>query len=601
MSRGDALRQFFKNAKRILATAWQVDRFMFVVLVALVLVASVVPIAFSYTFKFVIDGIVKSQGEAAGVTVALLSLFAFRYVLDLFANLRAMYHYEYLDDLFEHKMDNALVLRFITKLSQLDVPHFENPETQNLIIKARQAYPWRLINFFYYLFYGVTSLGTLIGSIIVLIPFGFWIPLAMGLATVPRFFYRNKYIRIEWARYGRNTIEQKEMIYLQGLFDDPADIKELRVAQASPALIGRIKKLQDFLYESTRKPLRKFLPSFSLAIVFEIAALFALAYLKLPAVTAGAITLGTFTFYLQMLDRISQSSREMVGQISKLFEQNLYVGFYFDVLDLPKIVSEKKPGLVFTEVAPPKVEFQNVSFRYGVKSPDVLKNISFSLEPGQHLAIVGPNGAGKTTLINLFLRFYDPSQGQILVNDTDLKDVRLGNWYRFVSVLFQNFVQFHLSIKDNILLGNPELIDEAKMRAAAERSGAAEFIETLPKKYDQRLGKRFEDSAELSQGQWQKLALARAFYEAAPILILDEPTSAIDAEAEAQIFENLYRVYENKTLILISHRFSTVRNADKILVLKDGKIAEEGNHESLIAMDGIYARMFRKQAKGYLD
>ncbi|MEK7582406.1 MAG: ABC transporter ATP-binding protein [Patescibacteria group bacterium] len=601
MSRTDALKQFVKNAKRIISVAWQADRFMFIVLVALVLLAAVVPIAFSYIFKLVIDEIIKTQNAAMAVTTTLLSLFAFRYVLDLFANLRATFHYEYLDNLFEHKIDNALVLRFITKLSQLDIPHFEDPETQNLIIKARQAYPWRLINFFYFLFYSITSLGTLIGSFIVLIPFGFWIPLAMGLATVPRFFYRNRYIKVEWARYDKNTIEQKELMYLQGLFDDPSDIKELKVAQASPALIARIRKLQEFLYESTRKPLRGSLPNFFLAIVFEIGILFILAYLKLPAVTAGAITLGTFTFYIQMLDRISQSSQEMVGQISKLFEQNLYVGFYFAVLDLPKIVPEKNPGFAFAEIRPPKIEFQNVSFRYDAKSPEVLKDISFSLEPGQHLAIVGPNGAGKTTLISLLLRFYDPSRGQILVNDVDLKDVQSSNWYRFVSILFQDFVKFSLSIKDNVLLGNPELIDEKKMWNAAEQSGAAEFIEALPKKYEQRLGKRFEDSAELSQGQWQKLALARAFYEAAPILILDEPTSAIDAEAEAQIFDNLYRTYKHKTLILISHRFSTVRNADKIIVLKDGMIAEEGNHKSLMAMDGIYARMFRKQAKGYLD
>jgi len=249
---------------------------------------------------------------------------------------------------------------------------------------------------------------------------------------------------------------------------------------------------------------------------------------------------------------------------------------------------------------PPYIEFQNVSFSY-LPETLILKKISFKLAPGERLAIVGPNGAGKSTLIKLLLRFYDPSSGRILVNDIDLKDLKRDNWYEFVGTLFQDFSHYLISVKDNIRLGNPELVDNERMIEAAKKSGAHEFIEKLPKKYDQKLGRRFEDSVEISAGQWQKLALARAFYEEAPVLILDEPTSAIDAEAEAEIFENLNKTYKDKTLIFVSHRFSTVRNADKIIVLKDGAIAEEGTHESLMKQSGIYARMFRKQAKGYIE
>ena len=217
------------------------------------------------------------------------------------------------------------------------------------------------------------------------------------------------------------------------------------------------------------------------------------------------------------------------------------------------------------------------------------------------VAFLGPNGAGKTTLIKLLLRFYDPSEGKILINDVDLRDIKLSHWYKFTGTLFQDFVKFHLSIKENILLGNADTIDENKMKEAAKKSGADEFIEKFPKGYNQRLGKRFEDAVELSIGQWQKLALARAFYEEAPVLVLDEPTSAIDADAEAEIFDNLDRLYKDKSLVLVSHRFSTVKNADKIIILKDGSIVEEGNHQSLMKDKGIYANMFTKQASGYLD
>ncbi|MDP3730951.1 MAG: ABC transporter ATP-binding protein [bacterium] len=334
--------------------------------------------------------------------------------------------------------------------------------------------------------------------------------------------------------------------------------------------------------------------------VLEVVVLFLLTYSRLGATAAGIISIGAFTFFSQMLDRVSFGAQRMVNGFGRIYENNLYVGYYFDVLDLPKVIKEKVPGHEFAEIAPPKIQFINVNFGYP-DGPKVLKNISFELKPGEHLAIVGPNGAGKTTLTKLLLRFYDPTEGQILVNDYDLRDLKLSHWYKFIGTLFQDFVKFMLTVKDNILLGNSDTIDERKMREAARKSGAAEFIEELPKKYDQRLGRRFEEGIELSHGQWQKLALARAFYEEAPVLILDEPTSAIDAEAEAKIFDNLYKVYKDKSLILISHRFSTVKNADKIIVLQNGRITEEGNHESLMKKDGVYARMFRKQASGYVE
>ncbi len=353
-------------------------------------------------------------------------------------------------------------------------------------------------------------------------------------------------------------------------------------------------------YERTEKPLRKFAFSSYIPVGIEAIVLFTLSYLKLGPTVAGALTIGSFTFYVSSLERIFNTSQRFASGLGRLYEENLYVGYYFNVLNLPKLIKEKDPGHIFENVSPPKIEFQNVSFNYQ-DGPKILKNISFKLEPQQHLAIVGPNGAGKTTLIKLLLRFYDPTSGNILVNDYDLREVKINNWYKFIGILFQDFTRFWFTVKDNILLGNAEIIDEKKMREAAQKSGADKFIEALPKKYNQRLGRRFDESTDLSSGQWQKLALARAFYEEAPVLILDEPTSAIDAEAEEQIFENLYEVYENKSLVLVSHRFSTVRNADKIIVLKEGRIVEEGNHESLMKKDGIYATMFNKQAKGYLE
>jgi len=282
-----------------------------------------------------------------------------------------------------------------------------------------------------------------------------------------------------------------------------------------------------------------------------------------------------------------------------MYENNLYVNHYFDVLSLPQLVKEPKRAIKLKLDRIPKVEFKNVSFSYPDTKELVLKDVSFTIDPKENIAIVGPNGAGKTTIVKLLCRFYDVTAGAILIDGVNIKNVSLQEWYKFLGTLFQEFMHYNFTVKENIMMGRPEFTDKRLMIEAAEKSGAAEFIEKLPKKYNQLLGRQFEGGTELSQGQWQKIAIARAFYEGAPILILDEPTSAIDAEAEYEIFNNLLRFYKDKTLFLISHRFSTVRNANKIIVLNEGQVVEQGSHEELLSKAGLYAKMFKKQAIGY--
>ncbi len=521
-------------------------------------------------------------------------------MLDLFEHFRNAFHFEYLERIYWYKLTNALVLKFTKKMSELDLGHFDSPETHSLIQKAKHEYTHRVANFLNFFYYTLGSVVTLFSAFVVLTPYGWWIPVLIVASVIPRFVLKKKYSDFGWYLWDLKTPESKELYYLVDILDDPSNVKEVKISQAAPNLLKRVDKLQSSIYESQKTPLAKYMTAIYIPFLIETSVLFFLAYIKLGPTVAGLITIGSYIFFAQMLDRLSSSSQQIGNMVGRLYENNLYVGYLFQVLELPNLIKEPEPGVEFDKISPPKIQFQNVGFAYE-GGPNILKNINFTLNSGEHLAIVGPNGAGKSTLVKLLLRFYDPSKGDIYINDANLKHLKSNYWYKFLGILFQDFVKFHLTIKDNIMLGNIKKVDEQKMREAAEKSGAAEFIEKLPKQYNQRLGKKFEDSTELSQGQWQKLALARAFYEEAPILILDEPTSAIDAEAEEQIFNNLYKVYEKKSLIIVSHRFSTVRNADKIIVLKDGKIAEEGNHESLMGLDGIYACMFRKQAKGYIE
>lgn len=600
LEKSEVFRQFWKNVKDAFGVAWRVDSKILSIIIFLGAVGAVFPIAFGYVFKIFLDELLIAQSTFGVVSAVLLGIFSFRYILQVVNDFRLTYQYQYLGRIFRFKFENYLTLQFSKKISELDIGHFEDPETQNLIVKARQGYTGRMPNFVNNTISFAVSLGTFIGAFLVLLPFGWWIPILMTLTVMPRFWLRSKYSRVAWSVYNQRVPESKELIYVSDLLDDPSSVKELKVFQAGSALTNKMEKLQNYIFESIKKPLKQYLRGFYLPAIFEVVVLGLLVYLKLPVAVSGIITVGSFTFYMQMLDRIANSSQEMLGALNDLYDNNLYISYYFEVLGLPKLIQEKEESHIFAEFIPPKIEFRNVSFGYK-GGPIILKKISFTFEPKEHFAIVGPNGAGKSTIIKLLLRFYDPQEGEIFINEINLKDVKLNNWYKFVGTLFQDFVKFSLSIKDNILLGNADVIDENKMKEAAKKSGANEFIEKFSKGYNQRLGKRFEDAVELSQGQWQKLALARAFYEEAPILILDEPTSAIDAEAEAKIFENLDELYKDKSLILVSHRFSTVKNADKIIVLKDGSIIEKGNHQELMKQKGIYARMFTKQASGYLD
>ncbi len=600
MGRWEFFRSFVRNLARIFRVAWKANGAWLAIYACIIIVASIFPVALSYTYKLVLDRVVAAQSLGGIVTIAIVSAFAFRYIVMLISDAVGTFRDSYLESVLRERFENQLILDFVSTMAAMDIPHLENHETQSLIAKAQQAYPWRLTNFFMFAIYSAMFIFSFIAAFIALVPYGAWIPFVMFLAVLPRVFFEKKYVELTWSRFNDSIDERKELTYLRGVLEGRANLREIRIAQAAPALISRIRKLLDFFFHLANKPRQRYLPRLIIGIVIETVAIAGLAYLKIPSAAAGIITVGSLTFYFTMLDRMSSNVERIASQSAKLFEQNLYVGYYFDVLDLKPVIAQKVPGVAFGEVAPPRIEFRNVHFGYD-PDKEVIGGVSFTLEPGEHLAIVGPNGAGKTTLINLLLRFYDPTAGEVYVNDYDLRDLRLENWYQFVGVLFQNFVQFNLTVRDNILLGDPTKIDDEKMRDAARKAGAAEFIEEFPLQYDQPLGRRYENSKELSRGQWQRLALARAFYEAAPVLVLDEPTSAIDADAEAEIFENLYGVYRDRSLVVVSHRFSTVRNADKIIVLKDGVIAEQGNHKELMALNGTYASMFRKQAKGYLE
>ena len=589
-----------ENLHRVLKIASKEDKFLTFGYLGTSGLGAFFPIAASYIFKLFIDQLIYSQNLAVSVPLILVLLLASRYFIDaLWEFVMWVLRGIYFDFLFRYKFQNILNYLYYKKVVNLDIAYFEDPKTQDLMTKTQDTFTWKIPDFFRNFSSLFNNAISYVTSFLILLPYGAHIPLFMSLVTLPQLALRAKYGKIQWSIYGSGAPEVRRLWYFSWLLRDKKSVTETRIFQSGTSLLKKFRKIQIYLYELNKKPVVEFMRVIIFPQVVKIGVLFTFAYLKVPEVLNGNMSVGDFTFFVSLLDRITNSATDMILNFGEMYENNLYVNHYFDVLNLPRLITVSKDSQKLDITMPPKIEFKNVSFKYSGSDNLVLKNINFMINSGENFAIVGANGAGKTTIVKLLCRFYDVTEGEILINGKNIKNIDLDSLYECLGTLFQEFMHYDFTVRENIMLGNPRIKDKKMVYEAAKRSGAHEFIEKLPNKYDQILGRQFEGGIDLSQGQWQKLAIARAFYENAQILILDEPTSAIDAEAEYKIFQNLNKYYKDKTLFLISHRFSTVRNADKIIVLEEGKVIELGSHDELLRLGGIYARMFEKQASGY--
>lgn len=593
------IREVARNTRRLFGVALEADKTVTILYYITAFVGALTPLASAFVFKLLIDYLQASQSFVLGVPSILIMIVASVYVVNLIENI--IYwgiNVSYLDYILRYRLQNEFTNRFHEKLSKIDIPHLENPAVQDLLSKVRSTMQWRLPDFlrtFSELFRDIVAF---VAAFVVLLPYGWWIPCLVTLVALPRLVLQAKYGAVQWSIWGSGAPQVKKLWYMDYMLQEHQTIRELRISQASNALLTKFKSIQTHLFELNKQALDRRTLASTFPPILEAVVIFGIAYSFLPMTLSGAVSVGSLTLIINMLGQLGGRAANASSHFAHIYESNLYADHYFDFLALPQIVKEPISPVRFEIVASPRIEFRNVSFEYpgGHKA---LQDVSFVIDAGESVAFVGSNGAGKSTIVKLLCRFYDVAEGEILINGTNIKELDLQNWYKHLGTLFQEFVRYHFSVRDNIILGAPDKNNEQLMVEAAKRAGAHEFIEKLPNKYEQILGKEFEDGEEISGGQWQKLAIARAFYEEPPVLILDEPTSAIDAEAEYEIFNNLEKQYRNKTLILVSHRFSTVRNANKIIVMEGGKVVESGNHEELIKLNKHYAKLFFIQAKGY--
>jgi ATP-binding cassette subfamily B protein len=438
-------------------------------------------------------------------------------------------------------------------------------------------------------------------AVVVSTAFPFFVPL-MLIATIPSFFSLDFYRKRVWKYF----VEERSALvrvsqYIKNLLSQDSTSKEVNIYKTGDILYSKVKTHQKSYTQKFTKASESGLPSVIFTRLIEYSAFLYTQALNLNAVITGTLGIGQFTLYFQQTQNLMVGAHGILDHYSSINMRNKYIEKYFEFMSKDKIIHSPIDAIPIPEqFMPPVIEFKNVSFKYPNTKRYILKNFNLTIKCGEKIALVGENGAGKTTLIKLLLRFYDVTDGEILLNGINIKHINLEKWYTHIGALFQDFIKYQFSFKENVFFGNQKQADNMELlKKAIKNSGADEYLKDLPDSYDQIVGKMFTNGIDLSGGQWQKLALARAFFKNAPILILDEPTSAIDAKAEYEIFQKVQELQKDKTVIIISHRFSTVRNADRILVLNQGTIVEEGNHESLMKEKGLYAELFTIQARGY--
>ena len=511
--------------------------------------------------------------------------------------------------LLQEQVSNRVQLNILKKANTLDLAFFENPEFYDKMRQAANQSTYQPVSMISQTFDLGRTLVTLISMIFLLLHLAWWLAIVALIVPIPAFFSSTRY---GWRGYHlmrRQSPERRLMSYFVSLMTTDTYNKEVKLFNLGNFFTGKFWDLATQLYKQDKKLLvSRYLTNFGWTGLTGVANGAIYLYVALQAVV-GRITLGGLTLYTQTAVQVGQSFQGLLGGISNTYENTLYVNTLFEFLEYqPKIVSPPSPQPIdpSLEANGLDIEFRNVSFTYPGKDPETqaaLKNVSFRVHAGEAVALVGRNGAGKTTLVKLLTRLYDPDEGEILIGGRNIKEYDLKELREQVGVIFQDYVNYYMTARENIGVGRVDKIEHKELvMSAARKSGASDVIERLPQGYETMLGRWFKDlkdSTQLSGGEWQKIALARAFMRDARILILDEPTSSLDAQAEYEVFKHFRVLTEGKTAIFISHRFSTVRLADRILVLENGSIIENGSHKELIALDGRYAELFNLQAEAY--
>lgn len=586
------------NLPRFFKMIWEASPKMAIANVLLRLLKSAFPLMMLYIGKEIIDEVVHlldQPGDMQRLWVFVGLEFSLAILSELMNRAITL-----LDSLLGDLLSNKSSEQLIRHAATLDLYQFEDSNFYDKLERARRQTTGRTVLMSMVLtqaqeFITIIFLGA------GLIVFNPWLIVILAIAVIPSFLGETHFNQRTYSLTTGWTPERRELDYLRYIGASDETAKEVKIFNLADFIANRFKEISEKYFKANAKlAISRASWGAMLSAIGTIAYYGAYVFILIQTV-AGAITLGTLTFLAGSFQRLQGMLQGIMNRFSSIAEQALYLQDLFDFFEIKPLITSNGTGLPIPPVIKEGFVFENVSFKYLNSEKWAVRNLSFHLKKGEKMALVGENGAGKTTVVKLLARLYEPTEGRILLDGKDIREYDLTSLRRAIGIIFQDYIRFQMKAAENIAVGNIEQLEEHPViKKAAQKSLADSVLEELPKKYEQVLGKRFADGVELSGGQWQKVALARAYMREAQLLILDEPTAALDARAEHEVFLRFSELIEGKMAVLISHRFSTVRMADRILFLENGMQKEMGSHEELLAQGGKYAELFNLQAKGYL-
>lgn len=598
-----------KHLRRFFAQIWRTSPGLTTASILLRLTRAVQPLLMLYVAKLIIDEVVLQTGQpapgpdlsawiASGRLTTIGELLALEFALVILSDLLSR-GVSLVDGILSELHSNTLSMELMHHAARLDLTHFESSEYQDRLERARRQAAGRnqLLSQIFSQAQDVITVATLAVGLVVYAP---WLILILLVSLIPAVLNEYKFNTRSYFLNRMRSPERREAEYLRYVGASAEAAKEIKLFGLGPFLVARFKRLADLmLVENRRLAIQRAVWGSLFAGISSAAYYGAYAYIVWRTID-GAFTLGDLTFLAGSFLRLYGLFEGLLVGVTQIAGQSLYLDDLFSFFDIkPTIVPPANPKL-FPMPIRKGITFEKVGFRYPETDRWAVRDLSFTLGAGETLALVGANGAGKTTIVKLITRLYDPDEGRILVDGIDIREIGIEDLRSHIGVIFQDFIRYNFTAAENIGVGRIDAgIDRPRIVDAAERSLAADVIDRLPLAYEQPLGKLFANGRDLSGGEWQKVAIARAYMRQAQLIILDEPTSALDAKAEAEVFQRFKGLADGRSAVLISHRFSTVRMADRILVLSGGAIIESGSHEQLLALGGTYADLFELQAAGY--
>jgi ATP-binding cassette subfamily B protein len=588
-----------RNVPVVLRIVWQSGGTVVFLGVFFRFVSALLPLALAWVGpKLIIDTVVQAKTLHQPFPDRLWYLVALEFGLAILASTVGRVG-DYLDSLLAENYMRHVSIQVMKHAAELDLLAYEDPVFYDRLERARVQATDRLGM--------IQSIGRLIQQVVTTIAFSVsivifspWLLLLLVAGVVPAFLGESHFAFLGYAKNFRQTPVRRQLDYLRVLGGSKEAAKELKLFGLKDFLTARFTELSNQIYvEDVSLARRKLIAGALLSVIGTMGYYGSYVYVIWRTVV-GAMTIGSLTFLSAAIMQASSNIQQIFSTVSSIADQALFLTDLVAFLEMQPTIRSKPSALPVPRPIVHGFEFRNVSFRYPGGSRNVLDRFNFHLHPGERVALIGENGQGKTTIVKLLTRLYDPVEGQILLDGIDLREYDLENLYREIGVIFQDFMRYEMTARENIAIGRIEEINNLELiQASAHKSMADEVIGRLGLGFDQMLGRRFEGGVDLSGGEWQKVALARAYLRDAQVLILDEPTAALDARSEFEVFQRFAELTTGKMALFISHRFSTVRMADRIVVLEDGHIAEEGKHEDLTQIGGRYAEMFEMQAASY--